>query len=81
MFLVSTPYTIIYWLDLGRKAKLANKIAREVIVDGNPTEQGNIKEHLYNKSYEEFYTLNLFKGKVRFTSSWPEQSEFEKQNK
>lgn len=63
IFFISQIYTIIYWIELGNKEKMAKEISRQIITDGNLVKQDDIKKHLYNKAYEEYYILNLFKGK------------------
>lgn len=77
IFLLSAIYTIIYWVNLKNKEKLAREISREIVKDGDLTKQGEIINHLYQRSYEDFYTFNLAKGKVKLTSSWIEQNQYE----
>lgn len=77
VFLTTTIYTVNYWFNLKANEKLANEVSRE-IHSSDPLQADELKKHLWNKHYEEKYTLNVFKRKIRFTSSWPEQEELEK---
>lgn len=77
VFLISTTYTIHYFISLRIKEKLADEVSKEV--SNRDTEKADkIKSHLYNKSWEEAYTINVLKGKIKFTSSWEGQTELEK---
>lgn len=77
IFLVSTLYAINYWLSLRFNEKLADEASKEV-ANGDPQKTELVRNHLWNKSYEEAYTLNILLGKIKFTSSWAEQDELEK---
>jgi len=77
VFLTSAVYVIVYWVNLKNKENLAKEISHQIVKDGNLTEQDKLINHLYQKSYEDFYTFNLIKGKVKLTSSWAEQSQYE----
>lgn len=76
-FLVSLIYTVNYWMNLKEKEKLADEVSKEV-AGGDPTKILRVKEHLWQRCKEEAYTLNLLKGKVKFTSTWSEQDQVEK---
>lgn len=77
IFLITTTYSINYWLNLKYKEKLADEVSRQ-ISDGNLTKRDSVKNHLWNKSYEEAYTLNIYMGKIKITSSSSEQNKLEK---
>ena len=77
LFLISTIYTINYWLSLRFKEKLSDEVSKQVAND-DWQKADKVKNHLWNKSYEEAYTLNILMGKIIFTSSWIEQNEIEK---
>jgi hypothetical protein len=70
-------YTVNYWLNMREKDGIIDEVSKEVS-KGDPAIASQVKEHLWRKSYEEAYTLNLFRGIVKFTSTWSEQDEFEK---
>ena len=61
-FITSTTYTIYYWISLKNNEKLAKKISRQ-IANSDSTKESNIKDHLWNKSYEEFYTIDFSRDK------------------
>ena len=77
IFLTTTIYSVNFWWNLKANEKLADEVSREVS-KGDPLKADELKNHLFNKHYEEEYTLNIFKGKIKFTSSWPEQEKLEK---
>lgn len=77
IFLTSTLYAINYWLSLRFNEKLVDESSREV-ANGDPQKTELVRNHLWNKSYEEAYTLNILMGKIKCTSSWAEQDELEK---
>lgn len=77
VFLSSTFYAINHWLSLRFKEKLADEASRQVVT-GDPQKTELVKNHLWNKSYEEAYTFNFLHKQIKFTSSWADQAEIEK---
>lgn len=76
IFLTSAVYAIYYWLNLRFIEKLADEVSKQV-ANGDPQKADQIKNHLWNKSHEEAYTVNFLPNKIKFTSSWAEQAEVE----
>ena len=77
IFLVSSAYSINYFSTLRVKEKLINEVSSDAS-NGNPVLANKIKNHLWKKSYEEAYTINIILGRIIFTSSWRKQDEIEK---
>ena len=53
-----------------------DEISREAS-KGDPMIAEQVKNRLWNKSWEEAYTLNFLMGKIIFTSSWWQQDKLE----
>ena len=62
VFFVSTTYAIYYFLELKSKEKMAEEISKEAAT-GDPQSTELIKVHLFNKMFEESYTINIFHKK------------------
>jgi len=77
IFLVSTIYTINYVVNLRSIEKLTDKVSKQVS-NYDLNKAAEVKKDLWDKSFEESYTLNILKGKIKFTSSWVKQNEIEK---
>lgn len=77
LFLFSLIYTTIYWVNLKRTETTSKEIGNEV-ANRVPDKAENVAEHLWKKSYEDFYTLNIQKGTLKLTTNWVEQEQFEK---
>ena len=90
LFLVSFTWIILYFKELRDKHKLSRKVAEEVADEESQsstnrlfspeTVRDEVENHLWNKSWDEAYTLNILMGKIKFTSSWAEQDKIEKLN-
>ena len=76
VFFIALIYSVNYWFGLKGTGKSVDEVSKEVSKD--PSIATQVKEHLWRKSYDEAYTLNIFKGKVKFTSTWSEQEKFDK---
>ena len=76
IFLFTTIYTINYFLRLRQDEKLINDIGKE-ISKGDSQKLEQLKNHLFNQTYNEAYTLNIFKGIIKLTSSWANQKEID----
>lgn len=61
VFLISTVYSFNYWSNLNSKEKLMDEVSRDV-AKGDLEIAQKVKEHLWNKFYEETYTVNIIKG-------------------
>lgn len=77
IFFVSLIYATSYWFSLRDNEKMADEASKEVS-DGDPTKAIQVKEHLWQKIWEDAYTLNFHRGEIKFTSTWIEQKNFEK---
>lgn len=77
VFLASLIYIVYFWINLRFKNKLAEEVGKESSPN-DPHKAREIREHLFNKTFEEAYTVNIFKGRIKLTSSWTEQQEIDK---
>lgn len=58
VFVISTIYTVGYFMDYNVKIKIAEEAAKEV-AEGDVQKETEIKEHLLNKIWNESYSFNI----------------------
>ena len=76
IFLASLIYSVNFWLNTKSNEQITDKASKETS-DGDPIKENQIKEHLWQKYMNDAYTLNFYKGQVRFTTNWYEQKGFD----
>lgn len=44
----------------------------------NPLKAQDLQDHLWRNCIEESYSINFYKGSIKFTTTWSQQKEYEK---